>query len=71
MLDQVSACVAVRAGLLTTAGLLVGTLFGSALQSWLRIDIVPIGVSADCLACKDPPICQMNSTFSQSLTVSL
>lgn len=33
----------VRAGLLTTAGLLVGTLFGSALQSWLRIDIVPIG----------------------------
>lgn len=36
---------AVRAGLLTTAGLLAGTLIGSALQNWLRIDIVPIGVS--------------------------
>lgn len=35
---------AARAGLLTTAGLLAGTLLGSALQSWLRIDIVPIGV---------------------------
>ena len=35
---------AVRAGALTTAGLAIGTLLGSALQSWLRVDIVPIGV---------------------------
>ncbi len=40
---------AVRAGLLTTAGLLAGTLLGSALQSWLRVDIVPIGVSPLCV----------------------
>lgn len=37
---------AVRACGLTAAGLLVGTLLGSALQSWLRVDIVPIGVSS-------------------------
>ena len=35
---------AVRAGALTTAGLAIGTLLGSAFQSWLRVDIVPIGV---------------------------
>lgn len=34
-----------RSGGLTTAGLAAGTLVGSALQSWLRVDIVPIGVS--------------------------
>jgi len=33
----------VRSGGLTIAGLAVGTLLGSALQSWLRVDIVPIG----------------------------
>lgn len=27
------------------AGLLAGVLLGAALQSWLRVDIVPIGVS--------------------------
>jgi len=33
----------VKAGGLTTAGLIVGTLFGSLLQNFLRVDIVPIG----------------------------
>lgn len=35
---------AVRAGGITVAGLIVGAVVGSALQSWLRVDIVPIGV---------------------------
>lgn len=33
----------VRAGGITVAGLIVGAVVGSALQSWLRVDIVPIG----------------------------
>ena len=37
---------AVRAGGITAAGLIAGAVVGSALQSWLRVDIVPIGVSA-------------------------
>lgn len=36
---------AVRAGGITAAGLIAGAVIGSALQSWLRVDIVPIGVS--------------------------
>lgn len=32
-----------RAGGITAAGLVTGALVGSALQSWLRVDIVPIG----------------------------
>lgn len=35
-----------RAGGITAAGLIAGAVVGSALQSWLRVDIVPIGVSA-------------------------
>ncbi|KAK9836137.1 hypothetical protein WJX81_004315 [Elliptochloris bilobata] len=31
-----------RAGGLAVAGLVLGTLLGSALQSWLRVDIIPI-----------------------------
>lgn len=34
-----------RAGGITAAGLIAGAVIGSALQSWLRVDIVPIGVS--------------------------
>ncbi len=30
---------------ITVAGLLAGVLLGAALQSWLRVDIVPIAVS--------------------------
>ena len=37
--------VAARAGGITAAGLIAGAVIGSALQSWLRVDIVPIGVS--------------------------
>ena len=33
------------------AGLLAGVLLGAALQSWLRVDIVPIGVSINALQC--------------------
>ena len=33
-----------RAGGLAVAGLVAGTLLGSALQSWLRVDIIPIFV---------------------------
>ena len=40
---------AVRAGGITIAGLILGAVVGSALQSWLRVDIVPIGVSAHSL----------------------
>ena len=29
---------------ITVAGLLAGVLLGAGLQSWLRVDIVPIGV---------------------------
>ena len=36
--------VAARAGGLAVAGLVAGTLLGSALQSWLRVDIIPIFV---------------------------
>ncbi|KAK3238835.1 hypothetical protein CYMTET_51191 [Cymbomonas tetramitiformis] len=32
-----------RAALLTTGGLIAGALVGGLLQSWLRVDIVPIG----------------------------
>lgn len=32
-----------RAGGITAAGLIAGAAIGSALQSWLRVDIVPIG----------------------------
>lgn len=38
-----------RAGGITAAGLIAGAVVGSALQSWLRVDIVPIGVSAHSL----------------------
>lgn len=33
------------------AGLVAGTLLGSALQSWLRVDIIPIFVRPN------PPVC--------------
>ncbi len=33
-----------RAVGITVAGLLLGVLIGGGLQSWLRVDIVPIGV---------------------------
>lgn len=36
---------AARAGGITAAGLIAGAAIGSAAQSWLRVDIVPIGVS--------------------------
>lgn len=36
---------AARAGGITAASLIAGAAVGSAAQSWLRIDIVPIGVS--------------------------
>ena len=36
--------IAARAGGITAAGLIAGAAIGSALQSWLRVDIVPIGV---------------------------
>ena len=36
---------AARAGGITVAGLALGLAVGSAAQSWLRVDIVPIGVS--------------------------
>ena len=36
---------------ITVAGLLAGVLLGAALQSWLRVDIVPIAVSLLCLTC--------------------
>ncbi len=35
---------AARAGGLAVAGLVAGTLLGAALQSWLRVDIIPIFV---------------------------
>jgi hypothetical protein len=31
---------------ITVAGLVAGVLVGAALQSWLRVDIVPLGVRA-------------------------
>ena len=34
---------AARAFALTTGGLVAGALMGSALQAWLRVDIVPLG----------------------------
>lgn len=49
---------AVRSGGLTTAGLAAGTLVGSALQSWLRVDIVPIGVSTHIPSIDAGRVCQ-------------
>lgn len=37
-----------RAAGITGAGLLVGALLGGALQAWLRVDIVPVGVGFRC-----------------------
>lgn len=34
---------------LALAGLVAGTFLGAAVQSWLRVDIIPLGVSAPCL----------------------
>jgi uncharacterized membrane protein YfcA len=34
-----------RAVALSLAGLVAGTLVGAAVQSWLRVDIIPLGVS--------------------------
>ncbi len=36
---------AARAGGITAASLIAGAAIGSVAQSWLRVDIVPIGVS--------------------------
>lgn len=36
---------AAKAGGVAFAGLLLGTLLGSGVQAWLRVDLVPIGVS--------------------------
>lgn len=44
IVDSVGASAA-RAGGITVAGLALGLAVGSAAQSWLRVDIVPIGVS--------------------------
>ena len=53
---------AARAGGITAASLIAGAAVGSAAQSWLRVDIVPIGVSQiaacvydSCSACL--PVC--------------
>ena len=40
-----SLCFAGKAAGITVAGLLAGVLLGAALQSWLRVDIVPIAVN--------------------------
>ena len=34
-----------KAAGLSVAGLALGTLVGSGIQAWLRVDIVPLGVS--------------------------
>lgn len=34
-----------KAAALTLAGLVVGTFVGAAVQSWLRVDVIPLGVS--------------------------
>jgi len=39
----------VQAAGLALAGLVAGTFLGAAVQSWLRVDIIPLGVSAPCL----------------------
>ena len=39
----VELCRAGRAALLTTGGLVAGAVLGGVLQSWLRVDIVPVG----------------------------
>jgi hypothetical protein len=50
-----------RAGLgkavaLALGGLVAGTLVGAAAQSWLRVDVIPLGVSSDgcCVICIRP-----------------
>lgn len=45
MSDFLNILSAARAGGITAAGLIAGAAIGSAAQSWLRVDIVPIGVS--------------------------
>jgi hypothetical protein len=37
-----------KAAGLALAGLVAGTLVGAGVQSWLRVDIIPLGVSLDC-----------------------
>lgn len=45
-------CSAARAGGITAASLVAGAAIGSAAQSWLRVDIVPIGVSLFAFWCQ-------------------
>lgn len=38
-------CHVAKSGGLSALGLALGTLIGSGIQAWLRVDIVPLGVS--------------------------
>lgn len=44
LMHAVSFCVG-RAAALTGGGFVLGTILGAVIQNWLRVDIVPLGVS--------------------------